>query len=140
LPVARAAAEDFFDVGPEADVEHAVGFVENHDLDRSQVEGSAANEIDHAAGRADHHIRAGMQFVDLPFNWFATINGHTRDAATVREFLELVAHLDSQLARGDEHERLRWRAFTAMFELLKDRDRCRYEPGRAHRRLRVRGE
>lgn len=36
LPLRRAASENFLDVGPEADVEHAVGFVEHGEGDRVQ--------------------------------------------------------------------------------------------------------
>ena len=78
LPLLRAAAEDFFDVGTEADVEHAIGFVEHDDLNRSQVERAAADEIDHAAGRADDDVGPAFELGDLAANWFAAVD---RDAA-----------------------------------------------------------
>ena len=56
LPLLGAAAEDFFDVGPEADVEHPVGLVEHDDLEVAQIERAAADEVEHAAGRADDDL------------------------------------------------------------------------------------
>ncbi len=60
LALLRAAAEDFFDVGTEADIEHAIGFVEHDDFNRSQVQRPAADEIDHAARRADDDVGTAL--------------------------------------------------------------------------------
>ncbi len=122
LPLLGAAAEDFFDVGAKADVEHAVGLVEDDDLHGSQIEGAAAEVVEHAAGRADDHVGALLQLGDLPSDRLAAVNRHACNAPAVGELLEFIADLDCQLARGDEHQSLRRRGF-ATVNPLQDGDR-----------------
>ena len=73
-----AAAEDLFDIGPEADVEHPVGFVQHDDLNRPQVERAAADEVDDAAGRADDDVGPALELGDLAANRFAAVDRHAR--------------------------------------------------------------
>ena len=49
---------DALDVGNEAHVEHAVGFVDHQDLDAGQQDLAALGEIEQAAGRRDQHVGA----------------------------------------------------------------------------------
>ena len=119
MPLFRAAAEDFFDVGPEADIEHAIGFVEHDDLDGAQIECSAANQVDHAAGCADDDIGPAFELGDLAANRFAAIDRHAGHPPAVGEFFEFFADLHGQLARGHEHERA-WRAgFPAVLQTVR---------------------
>ena len=122
LPLAGTAAENFFDVGAEADVEHAIGFVEHDDANRSQVEGAAADEVEHAAGRADDDVGAVLQFADLAADRFAAVDGDAVDAAAVGQLFEFLADLHGQFARRHQDEGLRRRAFAAAFELFEDRN------------------
>ena len=57
LAILRALADDAVDGGAEAHVEHAVGLVEDEDLDVGQRERAALEEILEAAGRGDEHVR-----------------------------------------------------------------------------------
>ena len=51
-------ADDAPDVGPEAHVEHAVGFVEDEDLDLGEVEVAALDQVEQAARRGDEQVDA----------------------------------------------------------------------------------
>ena len=51
-------AEDPLDVGPEPDVEHPVGLVEDDVEDVAQVERPALDVVEHAAGGADDDVDA----------------------------------------------------------------------------------
>ena len=49
LPRLRAAAEDLFDVGAEADIEHPVGFVEDHHANVAQHQRAASQMVENSA-------------------------------------------------------------------------------------------
>ena len=53
------------DVADEAHVEHAVGLVEDEDLDPRQVDGALAEVVEQAAGRRDEDLGTGAQRADL---------------------------------------------------------------------------
>ena len=52
---------DLADVGPEAHVHHAVGFVEHEDLELREVADVAAHVIEQPAGRGDDDVDAGLE-------------------------------------------------------------------------------
>ena len=54
-------AEDPLDVGPEPDVEHPVGLVEDDVEDVAQVERPPLDVVDDAAGGADDEVDAALQ-------------------------------------------------------------------------------
>ena len=58
LPLLRAAAQDALDVRPEADVEHAVGLVEDDVADVVERQGAARQVVEHPARRADDDVAA----------------------------------------------------------------------------------
>jgi hypothetical protein len=57
----RRQFEDAFDVGDEAHVEHAVGFVDDHDLHAGEQQLAALKVIEQAARRCDQHIDAACE-------------------------------------------------------------------------------
>ena len=63
----RQPAQDEADVGDEAEIEHAVGFVEHHGLRVAHVEHVLLEVVDDAAGRADQHVDAVLQGLALFF-------------------------------------------------------------------------
>ena len=54
----RHQLADALDVGNEAHVEHAVGFVDDENLDAGQEKAAALGEVEQAAGRGDDHVGA----------------------------------------------------------------------------------
>ena len=78
LPLRRAAAEDALDVGPEADVEHAVGLVEDDVADVVERQRAARQVVEDAAGRADDEIDAAPKSrSSLLLEALAAVDGHT---------------------------------------------------------------
>ena len=61
LPPLGQQREDALDVGNEAHVEHAVGFVEHEDLDAREVDVALADVVEQAAGRGDEDIDAARE-------------------------------------------------------------------------------
>ena len=53
------------DLGPKAHVEQAVGLVEHENLHFVQVQRAALHEVDQASGRADRHVQAAFELLDL---------------------------------------------------------------------------
>ena len=83
LPRRRAAPQDLLDVGPKADVEHPVGFVEDDELELAEIERAAGHVVEHAAGRADDDLRPFAELFDLLADRLAAIDGDAVDAAAV---------------------------------------------------------
>ena len=57
----RHELADALDVGNEAHVEHAVGFVDHQQLDAGEQEPSALEMVEQAAGRRDQHVDAARE-------------------------------------------------------------------------------
>ena len=98
---------DALDVGDEAHVEHAVGLVDDEELDAGEQEPSALVMVEQAAGRRDQHVDAAGELGVLIVE---------RDAADDQRDVELVVdavsgkaflHLRRELARRLEDERAR---------------------------------
>ena len=58
LPGEGHQLADLLDVGNEAHVEHAVGLVDDEDLDAAEHQLAAFEEVEQAAGRGDQHVGA----------------------------------------------------------------------------------
>ncbi len=71
-------AEDAFDVGPEPDVEHPVGLVEDDVEDFAQVERPPLDVVEHAAGRADDDVDAAFQGPELLLDRLAAVDAADR--------------------------------------------------------------
>ena len=57
----RQAPQDVADIRDEAEIEHAVGFIEHQHLRVAQVEHVLLEVVDQAAGRADEHVDAILE-------------------------------------------------------------------------------
>ncbi len=99
-----AAAEDLFNIGPEADVEHAISLVERDDFERAEIERATAHVVEHPAGRADDDRRVLGEFVDLTFDRFPAIDGDAPQRRPGRQLLELVPHLHRQFPGRHQHQ------------------------------------
>ena len=103
----RQPAQQEPDVLDEAEVEHAVGLVEDHHLDVPQVEDVLAEEVDRAARRADQDVDARRERAALLVVVDAAEGEAERKPGVLREYLRVAMDLDRELARGREHERAR---------------------------------
>jgi hypothetical protein len=95
LPRLGQQPEDAADVMDEAHVEHAVGLVEDEDLDLAQVDGLLLDVVEQAAGRGDQHVDAAAQRVDLR----ADADAAEHQRALQRKMLSIGAHILFHLRR-----------------------------------------
>ena len=103
LALGRQRVDDAPDVGPEAHVQHAVGFVEDQRLEAVEL-GARAHVIHQAAGRRDDERDAGGEGPRLRLHRRAAVDGHAADAGVVAEALDVVVDLDGQLAGRRQHQ------------------------------------
>ena len=100
----RQPPHDVADVGDEAQVEHAIGFVQDHDLDGPQVEHALLVEIDEPPGRADQDVDAVLEHAALLVVVDAAEGQAEREARVLAEDLGVVVDLHGQLARGRDDD------------------------------------
>ena len=101
------APHDVADVGDEAEVEHAVGFVEDHDLHGAQVEHALLVEVDQAARRADQHVDASLEDMALLFVVDPAEGQAERQSRVLAEDLRVVMDLHGEFARRRDDQRAR---------------------------------
>ena len=119
LLLLRQHREHLLDVVDEAHVEHAVGFVEDEDLDVREVERALAVVVEQAPRRGDEDVDAAAQLVDLRLHADAAEHHHAGElgvlAVGAHAFLDLRGELarrrqdqgaDRQLAARVAHRRL----------------------------------
>ena len=104
--VGGGLGEQLLDVGQEPEVEHLVGLVEHHDLDVLEAQQALAGEVEQAAGRADHDLRAGLELLDLALVGLAAVDRDDLGGAVGGGDLEVLGDLHAELARGHDDERL----------------------------------
>jgi hypothetical protein len=103
LPLRRQQREDAADVVDEAHVEHAVGLVEDEDLDLAQVDRLLLHVVEQAPGRGDEDVDAAAQGIDLRLHADAAVHegGFQGNELPVRA--DVLLHLRRELARrGDD--------------------------------------
>ena len=61
------AAQDVADIGDEAEIEHAIGFVQHQHLHGAQVDDALLDEVDDAARRAHQDVDALLEMMPLLF-------------------------------------------------------------------------
>src|SRR5262249_8394269 len=106
LSLARATAEDLLDIGPETDVEHPVGLVEDDIASIVERQGAAGQVIEDPSGGANDDGSAALQLVQLLADTLSAVN---RDGAAMPAGGQLVGflgHLDNQLASRRQDEGL----------------------------------
>ena len=98
---------DALDIRDEAHVEHAVGFVDDQDLDAVEQKLAAREMVEQAAWRGDHHVGAAVELAVL------ILVGHPADQerhgqiVVLAENFEMLGNLRRKLARGREDQRAR---------------------------------
>ena len=104
LPLARQQVEDALDVGDEAHVQHAVGFVQHQDRDLAQVHRLLAREVQQAPGRGHQDLDALPQLLDLGVDVDAAVDAVGLEGDVLSVGLHALVDLDGQLPRGREDE------------------------------------
>ncbi len=99
-------ALDFAHVRVEAHRQHAVGLVEDQDLQLVEHQRAFEQMVKDATGRADDDVRPLLERVDLAAIADAAVDGHGAQPRLTADRLRLVPHLAGQLACGDQDQRL----------------------------------
>ena len=107
LPLRRQILEHSADVGQEAHVEHAVGFVEHEMLDLVELRVRMLEMVEQPARRGDDDVDAGAERVLLRAHADAAEDGGAGDRRVHGELLELLEDLRGELTRRREDERAR---------------------------------
>jgi hypothetical protein len=98
--------QDALDVLEEAQVEHLVGLVQDDEAAAVQDERRALGEVEHAPDRPDDDVAAGAQLRLLGADRRATEDGDDVDALALAVGADRLGHLDAQLTRRGEDQRL----------------------------------
>ena len=98
---------DALDVGDEAHVEHAVGFVDHQHLDAGEKQLAALEMIEQAAGRRDHDVGAAIDLGGLLVEGNAADQERHGEAVVLPERLEGLLDLGGEFARRLQDERAR---------------------------------
>ena len=107
LPLLRHVPQDPPDVGQEAHVEHAVGFVEDEILEMRELGVRRAQVVEQPPGRRDHDVDPGAERVLLRPHRDAAEHRRAGERRVDRERVELLEDLRGELARRREHQRAR---------------------------------
>ncbi len=103
----RQRVEDALHLRQEAHVEHAVGLVENEDLDARDVGRAPFEMIDQAARRGDDDVDAAAQRVDLRLHADAAEDRRGEHAQMLGVGADVLVNLRGELARRREDEHAR---------------------------------
>ena len=120
----RQVLQHAADVGQEAHVEHAVGFVEHEVLQAAELRVGRAEVIEQAAGRRDDDVDAAAEGVLLRPHADAAEDGGRGQRRVHREVVEVFDDLRRELARRRQHERAR-RAARLADQAVEDRQQKR---------------
>ncbi len=107
LPALRQHGDDLLDVGQEAEVEHLVGLVEDETLDVLEVQLLLAGQVEQPPGRADDHVDALLQGLDLRLVGAPAVDRGDAHIAHLAGGQQVVGDLDAQLAGGHHDKCLR---------------------------------
>ncbi len=103
LALGQAAHEEAH-VLDEAEVEHAIGLVDHHDLDRAEREDVLLEIVDQATRRRDDDVDAAAQHVALLVVVDAAVDQRGLESGTATDALEILLDLDREFARRrDDH-------------------------------------
>ena len=95
------------DVGQEAHVEHAIGFVEHEVLEAAQLRVRLPEMIEQPPRRPDDDVDAAAEGVLLRAHADAAIHGKAAERRVDGEILQIFDNLRRQLARRRDDERAR---------------------------------
>src|SRR5579864_5996952 len=119
LPVLRDSADDALDLRAEAHVEHAVGLVEDEDLDAVERDQAPLDEVVKPTRCRDDDVRA-LEALRLRADRRAAVGDADADAVGTCEALDRVCHLERELPGRHEHESFRGLAVSS--DPLDERD------------------
>jgi hypothetical protein len=120
-PLARRRVEDELQVLAEPEVEHLVGLVEHHRLQRGDIQPAALEVIAQAPRRADDDVGALRQASPLAPRVHAADAGDDARAGLRIEPGELALDLQGQLARRRNDERRRLPRLPQAFGVAEER-------------------
>ena len=86
--------------------EHVVGFVKDQVAQVFQRQRAPQQVVEDAPGRADDDVRAGLEGIQLGAVAHAAVHGGHAHAGGAAQQLGFAGHLQGQLARGHQHQRL----------------------------------
>ena len=104
LLLLRQHREHLLDVVDEAHVEHAVGLVEDEDLDVREVERALAVVVEQAARRGDEDVDAAAQLVDLRLHADAAEHHHAGELGVLAVGAHALFDLRGELAGRREDQ------------------------------------
>ena len=103
----RAPAQQVADILDEAKVEHAVGFVQYHDLAGLEIEHVLLEIVDDASGRSDQYVDAGLELLALLVVASAAVGESELEPGVAAEQYGILVNLDREFARRRQHQRPR---------------------------------
>ena len=118
LPAGGREGQDLLDVGQEAQVEHLVGLVQDHDAGVREVEVSLLGEVEQATGGADHDLDAALQLLDLGLERAPAVDRRDAHAALPSGPLEVAGDLHRELTGGGHGQGLRLARVAQLGEAL----------------------
>ena len=116
--------QHLLDVGQEAHVEHAVGFIEHEVLEPGELGVRLAEVVEQPARRRDDDVDAAPERVLLRPHADAAEDRRAGDRRVHREVVQVLEDLCRQLARGRQHQRA-GRAARPVDQLVEDREQER---------------
>jgi hypothetical protein len=103
----RQLLADFFNIGDEAHIQHAVGFVNHQHLDVGQDDASALEQVQQTARRGNQHINAAIQQLDLVVHILAADNQAVGQLVVLAVNVKILGDLRGQLPRRLQDQRAR---------------------------------
>ncbi len=105
LAMRRQQVDDALQVGQEAHVEHAVGFVQHQHAHLRQVHAALLHVIEQAARRGNEDLHAAAQLLGLRVHVDTAEHDRAAQRRVLRVLGDVVVDLVGQLARGREDQR-----------------------------------
>ena len=103
----RQQADDFFDVGNEAHVEHPVGFIDDQNLDVGHQKVTAFEHVQQTARRGNQNIDAPVQYLELLFHRRPADQERLRELVILAVGFEVIGDLRGQFACRLKDQRAR---------------------------------
>ena len=98
--------EDFADIVAEADIEHAVDFIEDDEADVGEVDFATVFHIHDAAGGADEDMGGFFDGAGLFADGFSADDADGPEGGVFAQFVDFAGDLGGEFAGGDEDEGL----------------------------------
>ena len=105
LPPARQRAHDLAHVRKEAHVQHAFGFIQDHDFDLREVDEASSHQIEQTARRGDDDLDTRSQRVDLRVFADSSIHRRAAKASMPAVIADVLFNLQHELACRSDDER-----------------------------------